>query len=845
MGKSRLVEAFARRAATMGFAAVVGRCHAREQVDFAVFDRLVDALIAQVKARHIDLTAIEDELALALPLFPALRLVCDVPPADAAVRRRFEAFARLLDHVQASCPLLIALDDLHWVGPDSLALLRYLLPRLRGRVVALLLFRADDVDASHPLRSALDTAPEIAERALDPLSDAAAAALLEALGVDPAASAGPAEGIPFVLHLLARRAGARTAAEALRAEVTELDEHARHVLHLAAVSSGDVSRAVLKHGAGLRPIDFELALGTLGARRLARVRPRRDRLDVYHDQVREAVWNALTEDERARFHRRLAEAYEATAEGTAEDRLRHWTGAGETARRLYYLERAADDAEARFAYARATALRRAHAEETGSTDAAVWARVSELGSMAGRLTDAIAAANRALAADRSIDEAVRLELLGKLGLLHIRERDARAGAVRFAEGLASMGLPFHRSTPARVATLLWLDLSRRLPSTPRRTGPDARARLDFFDRCATGCLFLWPMVAAECGLRTAGILARVDDPALALRDAVMGGMRRVVFDLRTAQISARALASVGRKIDAAEAAARARPTLGGPELLQIGRAVMRFADDLGAVPVALEPVIAALEEQGLGGAFEGTFARAIQLMASASTGDVGRTLRFAGEARRGERRDYMALCLSAACEVSVLAICARIDEARAATERLAGLLEGIEDTGLGWYLETARIQILIAAADFDGAIAALDQPGEHADLTRFALQSAIRAELRLQAALPTVRERPERKRQVRDAARLLLRRGAYYQIAPAHRALAELAAAAGDADRAAREMRRALAIPRVGPLRRWLCLRSARRIIGLEPPEHAELEALEATHGYAPPANRRPEPHSS
>src|SRR5947209_2414816 len=77
-------------------------------------------------------------------------------------------------------PVLLALDDVHWADPDSLALLSFLCRRLAGLPVAVLGTLRPWPPGAHELAGALVYDGHASLQRLAPLSDDAAATLLTA-----------------------------------------------------------------------------------------------------------------------------------------------------------------------------------------------------------------------------------------------------------------------------------------------------------------------------------------------------------------------------------------------------------------------------------------------------------------------------------------------------------------------------------------------------------------------------------------------------------------------------------------------------------------------------------------
>ncbi|HSV66915.1 MAG TPA: AAA family ATPase [Mycobacteriales bacterium] len=118
-------------------------------------------------------------------------------------------------------PVLLALDDLHWADPDSLALLSFLCRRLAGVPVAMLGTLRPWPQAAHELASALVYDGHASLQRLAPLSGDAAAALLAArLGgpvteADSRAATALCAGNPLLLEQVAASLSRQGQGEAL------------------------------------------------------------------------------------------------------------------------------------------------------------------------------------------------------------------------------------------------------------------------------------------------------------------------------------------------------------------------------------------------------------------------------------------------------------------------------------------------------------------------------------------------------------------------------------------------------------------------------------------------------
>ncbi|UTI63794.1 AAA family ATPase [Paraconexibacter antarcticus] len=351
-------------------------------------------------------------------------------------------------------PLALVVDDLHWVDRPSLHYLQYLVRRIEGVPVLVVLGgRPDESD----LLADITTAPATSRLRPAPLSARAAGLIAqELLGVRPAAhfaeacwratSGNPlllvellralrAEGIapddanvemvdqvgPSAVARIAlvrlRRLGAQTIAVAQAVAILGEGAASPLIAELAEVEDGAVSPAV----AALIEAEILDAEPPLG---------------FVHPVVRDAVYAELTPDARDRRHARAAELLHARA-ADADVVGAHLLLAAPRGERwiVTVLRSAAADAAARGAVETAlTFLRRALAERPGDADPELQLQVG----LAEGALDPAAAVGHLEAARRSLaDEARRAwvgELITRL-LVFDRPADAIAAARRTREEL--------------------------------------------------------------------------------------------------------------------------------------------------------------------------------------------------------------------------------------------------------------------------------------------------------------------------------------------------------------------------------------------------------------------------
>ncbi|MFO1149520.1 MAG: adenylate/guanylate cyclase domain-containing protein [Alsobacter sp.] len=298
---------------------------------------------------------------------PLLSRLLSIPDEDSPSRwtpeqvrdQTFEALIEQLRLIAEVGPVLIAVEDLHWLDPTSLDLLERVLPwtkRLRVFVVAtcregevgewldnsglhpIRLGHFDQVHARALIRSVL------AGRRIDPL--------LQAQIVDKT------DGIPLFLEEVTRAVVEQAAAPlqirgamqaAIPASLQEtliarLDQAGpgKDLAQIASVIGRSFAEPLLEAVAGLPDLDVREALDELVRSGLV-LREAGGEAEVYsfkHALVQEAAYGGLLRDRRRTLHGRVAEAIEQLTPETRDERpevlARHFNEAGRPARAAPY-----------------------------------------------------------------------------------------------------------------------------------------------------------------------------------------------------------------------------------------------------------------------------------------------------------------------------------------------------------------------------------------------------------------------------------------------------------------------------------------------------------------------------
>ena len=473
MGKTRLLEEAASRAAGGGWGVARGGCLRRAQDAYAPLSgALDDALQRLPDGQRAEALRQAGQVDL---LLPELALSGGPGPGEGGAPTRFQpeqqrrllvsSAGRLLHALASPAGTLLVLDDLHWAGPDAVDVLAALLAAAGSPPLRVIGAYRDSETPARLDEFVADLARASLVRVLPlgPLTDADAGRLLLQLAPEGEQQEQPAVlsaivrragGVPFFLVSYAEQVSGGggqggaplavpwTVAQVIGQRVAALPGPAKELLSVAAVAGRVVLHTLL---AQVTDSDDEQVLEAvetaLEARLLAEDGP--DGYRFTHDLIRETVENGLSAARRRRLHRRIGQALERQPGAPAESLAFHFSQSGEDGTAAGYLELAGDQAQQRVAYAAAAefyAAAAARLEAAGRPAEVV--PVTEKQGMAwrraGRYDAAITALEDALARYRVAGDAEGVaRVTGWLAHAHYRRgtsQDALGEVVDMAEG---------------------------------------------------------------------------------------------------------------------------------------------------------------------------------------------------------------------------------------------------------------------------------------------------------------------------------------------------------------------------------------------------------------------------
>jgi serine/threonine protein kinase/tetratricopeptide (TPR) repeat protein len=490
IGKSSLVRAFTNRLSETAKDVLVlhSNCHERESVPYKAFDGVADNLSKHLVALpNVDAAMlIPDHISPVAEVFPVLRR-CEVvaraarPAARTAVEptelrsRVFSGLRELFGRLASRQPVVLVIEDFQWADADSLALLRELM-RPPEAPPLLLVTTLRETSAPRPLAGS-PAAAIVADRAYDlhleglRSEDAREMARQLARNLAPSmvgsidAVVRESRGHPLYIDEIVRFGALNGGAEpgaleldtVLWSRILGLDGPVRDILELVTIAGGPLDKGVAATTVRQKFSDFSRRVGHLRLAKLVQTTGVRinDRIDVFHDRVRQAVLAHLTPNQRRDFHERLAIALEGADNAAPETLAIHWGGAGESEKALDYTRIAADQAEKALAFDRAARLWRRCLDllpPRSSEAVAIRSRLGDALANAGRGPEAANAYLSAAAEGSDDDDVVQFYARAAGQLLRSGHVDSSIEVLRRA--VAELDLPLPETPRAAFLSLV-------------------------------------------------------------------------------------------------------------------------------------------------------------------------------------------------------------------------------------------------------------------------------------------------------------------------------------------------------------------------------------------------------
>ncbi len=362
VGKSRLLEEVRILGLVNGASSLRGQAISNGSSPYQSWQEVARWVVLQATLTELEASV----LKVLVPDIGSLlgRNVPDAPELDPQTTQ-----GRLLGVMEAvfkrlTQPLIIILEDIHWAGSESLAMLRRLNALCADIPLMIIASYRDDEYPDLP-----QSLPDMRRLKLERLDSASIAALSESM-------LGAAGRMQTVVELLQRetegnvffmvevvRALAEEAGElthigistlpqqvfaggmqlVIRRRLDRVPAQARPLLYAAAVAGRRLDLNLLQT---LEP-ETQLDEWLLACENAAVIAVQDDRWHFAHDKLREGLIADLSADEKRAYHRRVAEAIEQIYPNARERTsalAHHWHFAGDVAKEAHYLALAGEQA---------------------------------------------------------------------------------------------------------------------------------------------------------------------------------------------------------------------------------------------------------------------------------------------------------------------------------------------------------------------------------------------------------------------------------------------------------------------------------------------------------------------
>jgi DNA-binding CsgD family transcriptional regulator/tetratricopeptide (TPR) repeat protein len=350
VGKSRLVQEFATRVGDRA-QVLLGRC-IQLRGGGLPYGPIVDAfrpLTRELSPGELDelFGPGQGGLTRLLPAATPPRRVAAEPAGELAQARLFELVLRALDRLALQRPVVVVVEDVHWVDASTLDLLTFLVRMVRQeRLLFVATYRSDELDPRHPLRATiaeLERSRHVELMELARFDHEELTALLRGILGGPPAPAvvqrifARSGGNAFLAEeLLTAEAGQpdgelpRRLQDLLLARISALAEDTRHALRIAATVGRPTEHHLLAAASRLPEARLHAALREAVDRQL--LVAEHDAYGFRHALLQEAVYDELLPGERQQLHAAVARALAEDPHAgvllqTAAELSHHWYAA--------------------------------------------------------------------------------------------------------------------------------------------------------------------------------------------------------------------------------------------------------------------------------------------------------------------------------------------------------------------------------------------------------------------------------------------------------------------------------------------------------------------------------------
>ena len=566
IGKSALVRSFLGRLMTRDDVVVLsGRCYEHESVPYKALDGVVDSLsrymvsLSQPAAESVlphDVVALPRLFPVMLRV-PAIAKACrEREPAisEPVLLRRlaFEVLRALLVRIADRRRLVISIDDLQWADLDGALLLEELLrPPDAPPLLTVVSFRSEEVAGKPFLRKLLEGGDRDlwVSLPLEPMPETEASELVGALlpADSPLSEAQKlritreAGGSPFVLEQLARYAGVNrmqpsrgpTFAEMFDTRLGALSSDARRFLETLAICGRPMAPELICAACGVARARQSL-VAMLRSSHFIRSSGSSERIETYHDRIREVLAAQIAPDAVRRIHGLMVQTLVEKRSDDCEALFEHYRGAGDHENASIQAGLAAAKAGTALAFDRAVFFyRHALALTPASSAAHAWREgLANALANAGRPAEAGEAYLRAVAG-AGHPQRVELQRRGAEQFLIGGHIDRGLDLIRTM--LADMGVGVPRSPRAALLSLLWQRARLRwrgLHFVPRRVDEidaDTLLRMDTCWSATTGLLLVDMISALDFSVRHLLMALDAGEPSRIARAMAIESAARAAY----------------------------------------------------------------------------------------------------------------------------------------------------------------------------------------------------------------------------------------------------------------------------------------------------------------------------